>query len=73
VPVHELRVLANGAEARVVKWLCPYKGCGGNELVARSAPFAGQQRQCPTCAKRWTLKGDPIPPSLTHRFKAVKV
>jgi hypothetical protein len=55
-----------------VKWLCPYKGCDGVELVARSAPFAGQQRQCPTCAKRWDLKGNPIPPSLTHRFKAVK-
>lgn len=72
MPVSRLRVLAIGTEAGLVKWLCPYKGCGGAELVARTAPFAGQQRQCPSCAKRWDLKGNPIPPSLTHRFKAVK-
>jgi hypothetical protein len=55
-----------------MKWLCPYAGCDGAELGARTAPFAGQQRQCPKCAKRWDLKGNPIPPSENHRFKAVK-
>lgn len=49
--------------------LCPYDGA---DLVARTAPFAGQQHQCPTCAKRWDLKHRPIPPSETHRKKPVK-
>lgn len=52
-----------------MKWLCPYDG---EELGARTSPRLGQLRQCPKCAKQWTLKGDPIPPSMHHRFKAVK-
>jgi predicted nucleic acid-binding Zn ribbon protein len=50
-------------------WLCPYDGA---ELGARTSPRLGQQRQCPKCAKTWTLKGDPVPPSMHHRLKAVK-
>lgn len=50
-------------------WLCPYDGA---ELGARTSPRLGQQRQCPTCAKTWNMQGNPIPPSLHHRKKAVK-
>lgn len=53
-----------------MNWLCPYDGV---DLVARTAPFAGQQRQCPTCAKRWDLDGNPIPRSGDHNKRAVKI
>lgn len=55
-----------------MKWRCPYEGCDGVELGARSSPSSlGLLRQCPKCAKQWTLKGEPVPPSMHHRFKAV--
>lgn len=55
-----------------MKWYCPYKGCDSAELGARTSPRLGQLRQCPRCAKQWTLAGQPIPQSMHHRFKAVR-
>lgn len=55
---------------RHVKWYCPYDGA---ELGAQSSPSSlGQLRQCPRCAKKWKLDGNPVPISENHRFKAVR-
>ena len=69
MPVHELRVLAYGTEARMVTWLCPHDG----EVLRARALITEFRRQCKKCGREWDAKGFPIKSDRTHNKQAVQV